>query len=125
MIIPLHLVPDAGPAPLEFFDARQWQGGPQLTSAGLALDPALLPAQTLDIGMPIAGPVDVRDLHVLQELMQGEALSLQPTRMLYDRLYAFERLAAAHASGNAALQALSMRLFGDYQRAGEWIGLIH
>ncbi|WIT11754.1 hypothetical protein PFX98_23185 [Paucibacter sediminis] len=125
MIIPLHLVPDAGPAPLEFFDARQWQSGPQVTSAGFSLDPALLPGQTLDIGMPIAGPVDVRDLHVLQELMQGEGMSLQPTRMLYDRLYAFERLAAAHASGQAALQALAMRLFGDYQRAGEWIGLIH
>jgi len=125
MIIPLHLVPDAGPAPLEFFDARQLQGGPQYTSAGLSLDPALLPGQTLDIGMPIAGPVDVRDLQVLQELMQGEGLSLQPTRMLYDRLYAFERLAAAHASGQVALQALAMRLFGDYQRAGEWIGLIH
>jgi hypothetical protein len=125
MIIPLHLVPDAGPAPLEFFDARHWQHGPQVTSAGLSLDPALLPGQTLDIGMPIAGPVDVRDLHVLQDLMQGEGLSLQPTRMLYDRLYAFERLAAAHASGQAALQALAMRLFGDYQRAGEWIGLIH
>ncbi|MEJ6001896.1 hypothetical protein [Paucibacter soli] len=125
MIIPLHLVPDAGPAPLEFFfDARQWQG-PQLTSAGRSLDPALLPEQTLDIGMTIAGPVDVRDLQVLQELMQGEGLALQPTRMLYDRLYAFERLAAAHASDHAPLQALAMRLFGDYQRAGEWIGLIH
>jgi len=80
MIIPLHLVPDAGPAPLEFFDARQWQSGPQVTSAGFSLDPALLPGQTLDIGMPIAGPVDVRDLHVLQELMQE--FGVEPGRVL-------------------------------------------
>lgn len=125
MIIPLHLVPDAGPAPLAFFDARHDSAAPYYTSAGLSLDPALLPSQSFDLGMPIAGPVDVRDLQVLQELMQVEGLGLQPTRMLYDRLYAFERLAAAHASGNTPLQALAMRLFGDYQRAGEWIGLIH
>ena len=58
-------------------------------------------------------------------LMAQEGLALQPTRMLYDRLYACERLAQGHASANGALRELAMRMFNSYQQAGEWIGLIH
>lgn len=96
--IPQHLMPESAQAP--------W---------------GLLP----DLGLTIAGPVDGDELQQFTDLMAGHGLSLQPTRMLYDRLYALERLAHAHANGNARLQAVAQDLFDAYQRRGEWIGLIH
>jgi len=113
MIIPLHLVPDLqahGAIPLDF-------------EPGGLLPPQFQPAAPLD--SPLAGPVALSDLHCFQALMADEGQSLQPTRMLYDRLYAFECLARGHASAHPGLRALALRLFSDYQRAGEWIGLMH
>lgn len=110
MIIPLHLLPAGSqsvPALPEFHH-----------DAGITVE-------TLELGMPLAGAVSLGDLQELQRLLQAEGLALQPTRMLYDRLYAFERLAAAHASANPALREQALRLFERYQQAGEWIGLIH
>lgn len=90
-----------------------------------AFDPSLRPQSGLAFGSPIIGPVDGGDLQRFQALMGQEGLALQPTRMLYDRLYACERLAQGHASANEALRELAMRMFNSYQQAGEWIGLIH
>lgn len=120
MIIPLHLYADRAPAPLEFFDARQ--GDPRYLAA---LDAGLLPQQHLEIGLTVAGAADGQDLQRFAELMAQQGLPLQPTRMIYDRLYAFERLAQAHASGDEALQQQALRIFDAYQARGEWIGLIH
>lgn len=92
---------------------------------GQSFDPALRPQVSSEFASPIAGPVDAGDLQRFQALMAQEGLALQPTRLLYDRLYACERLAQAHASANAALRELAMRMFNSYQQAGEWIGLIH
>ncbi|MCX2862737.1 hypothetical protein OOZ63_12910 [Paucibacter sp. PLA-PC-4] len=105
MMIPLHLIPAQSRSSLEFFDDGV--------------------AEVQDLGLSIAGPVDGVQLQAFQSLMQQAGLRLQPTRMLYDRLYAFERLAEAHASGNQALRELAMQLFDSYQRAGEWIALMH
>jgi len=127
MIIPLHLVPNLQEQPPLLFDARN--DTPNYTSdytlAGQAVDASLRPQTTVDLGMPIAGPVAFGDIMAFQQLMFDEGLFMQPTRMLYDRLYAFEQLARGHASANAGLRALSMRLFSVYQSAGEWIGLAH
>lgn len=76
-------------------------------------------------GLPITGPVDMGQLQAFQGLMLHAGLRLQPTRMLYDRLYAFERLAEAHASASPALRELALQLFDRYQCGGEWIGLMH
>jgi hypothetical protein len=83
------------------------------------------PQPALEFGSPLVGAVDGGDLQRFHTLMACEGLSLQPTRMLYDRLYACERLAQGHASANASLRNLAMRMFNSYQQAGEWIGLIH
>lgn len=123
MIIPLHLVPDLPAAAPLLFDLRE--AAPRYTLGGAELDPALRPQAAFELGSPIAGPVDATELQRFQQLMAQQGLSLQPTRMLYDRLYAFERLAQAHASASPALRALAMQLFQGYQQAGEWIGLIH
>jgi hypothetical protein len=127
MIIPLHLVPAVQEQPL-YLDARQDMPGqtlPDYTLAGQPVDASLLPQNKVDLGMPISGPVDYGDIMAFQQLMFDEGLFMQPTRMFYDRLYAFEQLARGHASANTGLRALSMRLFSVYQSAGEWIGLGH
>lgn len=109
-----------------YFDLREsHEIAPDYLLDGHLFDPALRPQPALDFGSPIAGPVDAGDLQRFQTLMALEGLSLQPTRMLYDRLYACERLAQGHASANLALRELAMRMFNSYQQAGEWIGLIH
>ncbi|MBP6901386.1 MAG: hypothetical protein KBC73_14925 [Burkholderiaceae bacterium] len=43
--------------------------------------------------------------------MRGQGLALAPQRLRYDRLYAFERIAAAHAAGDAGLRAQALQLF--------------
>ena len=78
-----------------------------------------------DLGLTVAGTASMDELLTLQELMADHGLTLQPTRMLYDRLYALERLSTAHACGDARLQAVAQDLFDAYQRRGDWIGLVH
>jgi hypothetical protein len=108
MIIPLHLIPAQHRGALDFSG---------INAAGSSFE---LP----DLGLSIAGPVEASQLQDFQVLMQQAGLRLQPTRMLYDRLYALERLADAHASACPALREMAMRLFDRYQRAGEWIALM-
>ena len=118
-----RLSPDLPLSAPIYFDLRE--ALPDYLLDGQQFDPALRPQSGLDFGSPIAGPVDAADLQRFQALMAQEGLTLQPTRMLYDRLYACERLAQGHASASAALRELAMRMFNSYQQAGEWIGLIH
>jgi hypothetical protein len=110
MIVPLHLLPEGA------------HTVPALPDFGTNLG---VMVESLDLGMPVAGAVSLLELMELQTLLQAEGQSLQPTRMLYDRLYALERLAAAHASANPQLRERALRLFDRYQQAGEWIGLVH
>lgn len=110
MIVPLHLLPAASQTAPVLPDFR--------SDLGAGMD-------HLDLGMPVAGAVALGELQDLQRLLQIEGETLQPTRMLYDRLYAFERLAVAHASANPALRSQAMQLFNRYQQSGEWIGLMH
>jgi hypothetical protein len=118
-----RLTPDLQLSAPIYFDLRE--ASFDASWDGQGFDPALRPQSGLAFASPIAGPVDAGDLQRFQGLMAQEGLALQPTRMLYDRLYACERLAQGHASANAALRELAMRMFNSYQQAGEWIGLIH
>ncbi|MDC8784361.1 hypothetical protein [Roseateles koreensis] len=110
MIIPLHLIADTQ-SPLRY-DLAEPEPSAPLCSA-------------LDLGLSFTGPVESADLLRFQALMAVEGLNLQPTRMLYDRLYACEQLAQGHASGNPTLRELALQLFNSYQQAGTWIGLVH
>ncbi len=118
-----RLTPDLQLSAPIYFDLRDASSHDMLD--GHSFDPALRPQSSREFGSPLVGPVASDDLQAFQRLMAQEGLALQPTRMLYDRLYACERLAQAHASANAALRELAMRMFNSYQQAGEWIGLIH
>ncbi|UXH76993.1 hypothetical protein [Roseateles amylovorans] len=96
--IPPHLMPESAQAP--------WGVMPEL-------------------GLTVGGPAEMGELLRLQDLMADCGLALQPTRMLYDRHYALDRLMQAHARGDERLQSLAQSLFDAYQRRGEWIGLVH
>jgi hypothetical protein len=74
---------------------------------------------------PIVGPVDGADVQRFHALMYRQGMELEPTRMVYDRHYAFERLAAGFGSSNESLRDLAVQMFAEYQQAGEFIGLAH
>lgn len=65
-------------------------------------------------GLPLGASDGEANLHALQRfhvLMASEGHPVQMTRMCFDRLYAFERIALAHASGDPALRQLALHLF--------------
>ena len=109
MSFPLHLVPktSAAAAPETLIHGRT----DELPDLGLGL--------TLSTG------IDMAELQAFSRLMEAHGLPLQPTRMIYDRLYAFDCLALAHDSGNDALRRMALHIFDAYQARGEWIGLMH
>lgn len=126
MIIPLHLIAHPQDSAPIFFDLRESAAvDSRVSVGGYEVDPALRPQAALDLGLTVVAPAKPADLQRLQALMAAEGLSLQATRMMYDRLYACERLAQGHASANPQLRELAMQLFNSYQQAGEWIGLVH
>ncbi|WP_077034999.1 hypothetical protein [Pelomonas sp. KK5] len=84
-------------------------------------EPAL--PQLLD--SPIVAPVDGARLQRLHALMFAAGMELEPTRMIYDRAYAYERLAAGFGSGSASLRELSIDLFAEFEQSGEFLGLVH
>ena len=66
-------------------------------------------------GLPGLGATDGEaNLDALQRfhvLMASEGHPVQMARMCFDRLYAYERIALAHASGDPALRRLALQLF--------------
>ena len=61
---------------------------------------------------PLVG--DLRALASFRSLMAREALPVNIARMMYDRPYAYERIAIADGSADADLQRLALQLFGQY-----------
>ena len=122
MLIPLHLIPV--PA-----DEPRGLGDPGHVYSGLKIAQGVHLGDIRALGLTVAGatsgPVSSGDLLRFGQLMADAGLALNPTRMLYDRQYAYERLADGHASDSTALRELALDLFEAYQAAGEWIGLVH
>lgn len=61
--------------------------------------PALLP------------PASLQALQQFRALMGAQGHGVQMARMCFDRLYAYERIALAHAGGDPALRELALQLF--------------
>jgi hypothetical protein len=128
MLIPLHLIPVPADEPRGLGDpGHAWQtagghGGLKI-AAGVHLGD--IRALGLTAAGSAGGPVSSGDLLRFGQLMADAGLPLNPTRMLYDRRYAYERLADGHGSAHAELRDLALDLFEAYQAAGEWIGLTH
>ncbi len=55
--------------------------------------------------------VDLWTLARFKDLMAGEGWPVHAARMIFDRVYAHERLAFAHSSANDALRRLALDLF--------------
>jgi len=122
MLIPLHLIPI--PA-----DEPRGAGEPGHAWSGLKIAEGVNLGDIRALGLtaagPASGPVNSRDLLRFGQLMNDAGLAINPTRMLYDRHYAYERLADGFGSDHAGLRELALDLFEAYQSAGEWIGLAH
>lgn len=122
MLIPLHLIPI--PA-----DEPAGAGDPGHAWSGLTIAPGVHLGDIRALGLTVAGaasgPVATADLLRFGQLMNDAGLAVNPTRMLYDRHYAYECLADGHGSEHPGLRELALELFEAYQSAGEWIGLAH
>lgn len=122
MLIPLHLIPI--PA-----DEPRGAGDPGHAWSGLTIAKGVNLGDIRALGLTVAGatsgPVNSADLLRFGQLMSDAGLAINPTRMLYDRHYAYECLADGHGSDHPGLRDLAMDLFQAYQAAGEWIGLAH
>jgi hypothetical protein len=54
-----------------------------------------------------------------KSLMNAEGLACHLARLCADRLYAYERIAAAHATANEPLRRLALELFQIYHRCDD------
>lgn len=122
MLIPLHLIPLPAEEPRGLGDPGHAYSGLKIAQ-GVHLGD--IRALGLTVASATSGPVSTGDLLRFGQLMNDAGLAVNPTRMLYDRHYAHERLADGHASEHAELRELSLDLYCAYQSAGEWIGLAH
>jgi hypothetical protein len=69
-----------------------------------------------NVGLPIGGCVRPATVRAFVRAMQTQGLAVQPARLGYDRLYAFDCFARAHASTDDALRALAVELFAAFER---------
>lgn len=71
---------------------------------------------TARVELPLGGQVAPALLRRFARRMAERGMAVQLARMGYDRLYACERLARAHASEDAVLRAWALRLFDAFDR---------
>ncbi len=67
------------------------------------------------VALPIGGSVKPASLRAFVSAMTAQGMAVQAARLGYDRLYAFDCLARAHASTDAALRALAVELFAAFE----------
>jgi hypothetical protein len=97
-MLPLPQVTELEELPPEFLADELWPG------IGIR--------RSLPCGVHLSVAVLLR----FRELMALEQWPVQLTRMCYDRLYAYERIAQAHASASQDLKSLALQLFQAYHR---------
>jgi len=106
--VPIPL-PPAGPGWHPAFDlspaARAYDGSRAVLAAALAIDP---PA-------PVEEPGSGALLR-FKSMMNAEGLVCDLARLCDDRLYAYERIAQAHATANEGLRRMALELFQIYHR---------
>src|SRR5262249_49781570 len=89
--------------PVEFLP---FEAAREPRAAGRASAGVVLPDGELGIGALLR----------FKSLMAAEGLPVHLARMCYDRLYAYERIAAAHAGSREDLRRLALELFQIYHR---------
>jgi len=99
-MIPVPEVTELRQLPLEFLPF-------ELVSGGRSPRPArTMPGAELGMGALLR----------FKSMMATEGQVVHLARMCYDRLYAYERIALAHASGDDGLRRLALELFQIYHR---------
>jgi hypothetical protein len=68
------------------------------------------------VALPLGGRVNPATLRSFMRAMSAHGIKVQAARLGYDRIYALECLARAHASGDTGLRALAMELFAAVER---------
>ncbi len=69
------------------------------------------PGHRVELARAMPLVVDLRMLADFKRHMAREGWPVQVARMIFDRVYAHERLAFAHTSANEALQRIALELF--------------
>jgi hypothetical protein len=69
------------------------------------------------VTLPMGGSVKPATLRAFVRAMAAQGITVQPSRLGYDRLYAFDCFARAHACNDDALRALSVELFAAFERS--------
>jgi len=84
-----------------------------------AAEPRPLPSGLLPLLPASAASVDDPGIGALlrfKSLMASEGQHVELGRLCHDRLYAYERIAAAHASASEPLRRLALELFQIHHR---------
>jgi hypothetical protein len=68
------------------------------------------------VALPVGGSVKPATLRAFVRAMQAQSITVQPARLGYDRLYAFDCFALAHACNDDALRTLAVELFAAFER---------
>ncbi len=69
------------------------------------------------VALPMGGRVKPATLRAFVRAMAAQGITVQAARLGFDRLYAFEQLARAHACHDDALRALTVELFTAFERS--------
>ncbi|MBX3619302.1 MAG: hypothetical protein KF891_04830 [Rhizobacter sp.] len=70
-------------------------------------------------GRPVALIEDLPALGRFRSQMAAQDLPVNVARMMYDRPYAFDRIALAHSSADVSLQRLALQLFALYAKGDD------
>lgn len=79
----------------------------------------LQPASDAATGRPVALIDDLKTLGRFRSKMSEQALPVNVARMMFDRPYAFDRIALGHSSSDETLQRLALQLFAQYAKSDE------
>lgn len=77
----------------------------------------LSPANTHAAGRPVALIDDLKTLGRFRSKMAEQDLPVNVARMMFDRPYAFDRIAVGHSSADESLQRLALQLFAQYAKS--------
>ena len=108
-MIPVPQVNELQQTPKEFlpFDAALVARPPRATRSSIAgFSTTHMQAYELGVGALLR----------FKSLMAQEGKTVHLARLCYDKLYAYERIAAAHTSGDENLRRLALELFQIYHR---------
>lgn len=68
------------------------------------------------VALPLGASVRAAALREFVRRLRAQGHAVQPARLGYDRLYAFDCFSLAHACDDAALRALALELFAAFER---------